>query len=114
MKFYVSIDELLKTDTGLPNKVSSHDVRDHLVTLRAVLSVLRLLLRQPLYINSGYRSDEVNKAVGGYPNSYHLLGLAADIRCDDMDKLRSICEHWHSCCVFREVIDHGCYIHVAI
>lgn len=114
MKFYVSIDELLKTDTGLSNKVSAHDVRDHLVALRIVLSVLRLLLRQPLYINSGYRSDEVNKAVGGSPNSYHLYGCAADIRCEDMGRLRQLCTSWHSCGIFRECIDHQTYIHVAI
>ena len=31
-------------------------------------------------INSGYRSEEVNRKVGGAPNSNHLTGCAADIR----------------------------------
>ena len=31
-------------------------------------------------INSGYRSEEVNKRVGGSPTSNHLTGCAADIR----------------------------------
>ena len=35
----------------------------------------------PIIINSGYRSPQVNKAVGGAPNSNHLTGCAADIRC---------------------------------
>ena len=35
----------------------------------------------PLVINSGYRSPEVNKAVGGSPTSNHLTGCAVDIRC---------------------------------
>ena len=35
----------------------------------------------PIIINSGYRSEAVNKAVGGAPNSNHLTGCAADIRC---------------------------------
>jgi uncharacterized protein YcbK (DUF882 family) len=33
----------------------------------------------PLTINSGYRCEEHNKAIGGEPNSAHTRGLAADI-----------------------------------
>jgi len=35
----------------------------------------------PIIISSGYRSPEVNKAVGGAPTSNHLTGCAVDIRC---------------------------------
>ena len=35
----------------------------------------------PIIITSGYRSAEVNKAVGGAPTSNHLTGCAVDIRC---------------------------------
>ena len=36
---------------------------------------------EPIVINSGYRSPQVNKAVGGAANSNHLTGCAVDIRC---------------------------------
>jgi len=35
----------------------------------------------PFKINSGYRSEEWNRTVGGRVGSSHLLGLAADIAC---------------------------------
>jgi hypothetical protein len=39
-----------------------------------------------LYINSGYRSPAVNKAVGGVATSNHLTGCAADIRCTGIEQ----------------------------
>ena len=42
---------------------------------------------EPIIINSGYRSPEVNKAVGGVPTSNHLTGCAADIRVSGIEQL---------------------------
>ena len=36
---------------------------------------------EPVIINSGYRSEAVNKAVGGAKESNHLTGCAVDIKC---------------------------------
>ena len=36
---------------------------------------------EPIIINSGYRSPEVNRLAGGANNSNHLTGCAVDIRC---------------------------------
>ena len=40
----------------------------------------------PVIINSGYRSEAVNKAIGGVKGSNHLTGCAADIRCLGMEQ----------------------------
>lgn len=40
----------------------------------------------PIYINSGYRSPAVNRAVGGVSTSNHLTGCAADIRCTGIEQ----------------------------
>jgi len=40
---------------------------------------LRQEIKEPLYINSGYRCEIENKKVGGVPKSYHLFGMAADV-----------------------------------
>ena len=36
---------------------------------------------EPIVINSGFRSEAVNKAIGGVKGSNHLSGCAVDIRC---------------------------------
>ena len=41
---------------------------------------------EPIIINSGYRSEAVNKAVGGVSGSNHLTGCAADIRVYGMEQ----------------------------
>ncbi|WP_373314218.1 D-Ala-D-Ala carboxypeptidase family metallohydrolase [Xylanibacter ruminicola] len=35
---------------------------------------------EPIHINSGYRSPQLNKKVGGVAGSNHLTGCAVDIR----------------------------------
>ena len=42
---------------------------------------------EPIIINSGYRSPQVNKAVGGAANSNHLTGCAVDIHVNGMEQL---------------------------
>ena len=41
----------------------------------------------PIIINSGYRSEAVNKAVGGVTGSNHLTGCAVDIHVASMEQL---------------------------
>ena len=43
---------------------------------------------EPVIINSGYRSPEVNRLAGGASQSNHLTGCAVDIRC--LDKAQAI------------------------
>ena len=42
---------------------------------------------EPIIINSGYRSEAVNKAVGGAKGSNHLTGCAVDIRVAGIEQL---------------------------
>ena len=42
---------------------------------------------EPIVINSGYRSPEVNRLAGGADNSNHLTGCAVDIRCAGKEQM---------------------------
>jgi zinc D-Ala-D-Ala carboxypeptidase len=53
------------------------DIKD---VLRDKLNELRNAYGGPIYVISGYRSPEHNRAVGGARNSLHVEGLAADLR----------------------------------
>jgi len=47
----------------------------------------REMVEKLVCINSGYRCPEYNQKVGGVKRSYHLLGLATDIRAEGMSAL---------------------------
>ena len=84
---HFGLAELCKTNTGIENVPNEAQVEN----LKRVCRWLERLRKRwndkygdgddPIIINSGFRSPEVNKAVGGVPTSNHLTGCAVDIRC---------------------------------
>ena len=87
---HFTFTEMTKTDSGLDNIPDNMNVIRNLVRLSEFLQIIRNELQLPIIVNSGYRSKEVNESVGGVLSSYHVKGLAADIKCSDMDKLLTI------------------------
>ena len=85
-----SFSELTRTQTGIKNVPDDMNVVKNLVRLSEFLQQIRNELHLPIVVTSGYRSKEVNEAVGGVLSSYHVKGLAADIKCADMDKLLAV------------------------
>jgi zinc D-Ala-D-Ala carboxypeptidase len=59
-------------------------VKDNLERLAFFLEQVRKLFNKPLLINSGYRSREVNEAVGGSKTSQHCEGCAVDFNVKGM------------------------------
>ena len=45
------------------------------------------IFEEPIRLNSGYRSPQLNRAIGGAPTSNHLTGCAVDIRVSGMEQL---------------------------
>ena len=85
-----SFSELTRTQTGIKNVPDDMNVVKNLARLAQFLQSIRNELHLPIVVTSGYRSKEVNEAVGGVLSSYHVKGLAADIKCADMDKLLAV------------------------
>ena len=80
--------EFTKSDTAsrlhINNAIRDWDVRDNIKALvEDILQPLRDAWGGPLFINSGYRCPELNKAVGGVATSQHVFGQACDVACTD-------------------------------
>ena len=67
--------------------IPSHEAIANLKRLCGWLEVLRERAGTPIRINSGYRSPQLNRKIGGAPTSNHLTGCAADIRVSGMEQL---------------------------
>ena len=49
-----------------------------------MLNFIQRDLRRKVVVTSGYRSEELNRVVGGVPNSQHIKGQAVDFYVERM------------------------------
>ncbi len=71
--------------------------RKNLQRTAEVMEKVRTLLGdKPILISSGYRSPQVNAAVGGSKSSAHMSGLAVDFSCPGFGTPKHICKHLHA------------------
>ena len=80
---YFTIGEMVTSATadrkGINNRCSKESMENLVKLIDNVLDPLREAYGKPIRVTSGYRSEELNKSVGGSPTSDHLAGRAADI-----------------------------------
>lgn len=88
---YFSLLELCRSYTAqsknIDNTPDFYQVFNLCRLCELILDPVREALKRPIIVSSGYRSQELNKAVGGVVTSQHCFGCAADITCTDMDAL---------------------------
>ena len=93
MTEHFTLEELTRTSVKGVANVPTPEHTENLKRLCGWLEMLRSEWNSrygngndPIIINSGYRSPEVNKAVGGASQSNHLTGCAVDIRACGLEQ----------------------------
>lgn len=86
---YFTIEELTRTSTDLDNTPNEEEIK-HLEELIKVIDEIRECWTifsnlnkwgsGAITVSSGFRSEEVNKAIGGAKESEHKLGFAVDVK----------------------------------
>ena len=80
---HFELAEFLVSETAARRGITNEPTPQIIDNLRRlcqlVLEPLRVKLARPVVITSGYRSQALNRAVGGSPTSHHMQGRAADL-----------------------------------
>ena len=91
---YFKISEFTQSHTATAHSIANVPTAEAVKNLEAlvtcVLDPVREAWGTPIIVSSGYRCEELNKAVGGAKNSQHMTGCAADIVCSEPRKLFDI------------------------
>jgi hypothetical protein len=82
---HFTLEELTFTDhREFDNKPNIQELSNLVRLAQFLEQVKELLGGKPVMINSAFRSEEVNRAVGSKDTSQHRCGCAADLRVPDM------------------------------
>lgn len=91
---HFTLHELTRSETALRLNIDNIPTTDAINNLQhlaeTVLDPAREHLNLPIRVTSGYRCAELNRAVGGVPNSFHVTGRAADITTGDRKNNRKL------------------------
>jgi hypothetical protein len=81
---FFTLDEMTRSETarreGIPNEPGATEVGRLQALCAAVLDPLRESIGQPVKVNSGYRSPDLNRHIRGAEDSQHVQGMAADLQ----------------------------------
>ena len=102
-----SLKEMTKSQTALRRDINNEPGNNEIDNLRLlceyVLQPVRDHFGKAVRINSGYRSPELNSAIGGSKTSDHCKGMAADIEINGVAN-GDLAEWIKDNCDFRQLI----------
>lgn len=112
---HFSMEELTATQQqNLDNTPSSEIGAVLRRTAERMEDVRRLLGDRVITVSSGYRSEAVNRAVGGSRTSDHRTGYAVDFTCHRYGDPKRICAALaRSELVFDQLIEEGRWAHLS-
>jgi hypothetical protein len=80
---HLDLAEITRSDSAKRNGISNMPTEEHIANFKllaeAIFEPIRNHFRVPIIISSGYRSKELNAAIGGSATSQHSKGEAVDI-----------------------------------
>lgn len=83
----LTLGEMTRSNTAKRLGIDNSPTETHLSNMRFLAERIFQPIREhfgvPIYISSGYRSKNLNRAIGGSQNSAHCHGLALDIDMDN-------------------------------
>ena len=83
---HLDLSEVTRSESAKRNGISNMPTEQHIANFKLlaekVFEPIRLHFNCPIHISSAYRSEALNKAVGGSSTSQHCTGEAIDV---DMD-----------------------------
>jgi len=92
---HFSLEELTASETaarqGIDNTPDARTLTNLIRLAETLERVRRALDGHVMTITSGYRSEELNRVVGGSKDSMHCQGLAADFICPDWGEPFLVC-----------------------
>ena len=113
---YITVNEMLRSQTAeklnIKNVPNDPIVIENLEHTIEQLDELRRLYDRPIFITSGYRCPQLNKVVGGKPNSQHVKGQAADLKWDE-NLLKFIIDKFHYDQLIEETSKRTKWIHIS-
>ncbi len=116
---YFSIKEMTKSNTATAKGIDNtpdQTITDNLTKLiEAVLDPLREWYGKPIIVNSGYRCEALNKAIGGAKSSQHMLGEAADITVGSKEENEKLFDYIKDNLEFDQLINESdfSWVHVS-
>lgn len=116
---YFKLIEFTASATARELDIDNTPSKDAIENIEAlvskVLDPLREAFGKPVYVRSGYRSVDLNMAVGGVKNSQHLKGEAADITANSREDNQWLFEYIRDNLPFDQLIDEYNYswVHVS-
>jgi len=114
---HFTLEEMTASPTATRHRIdNTPDARAvaNLRRLAGLLEQIRGIVAKPVIVSSGFRSPQLNAAVGGARGSAHLKGLAADISVPGMscrDLARAIVMAGLE---YDQMIYEGGWVHVGL
>jgi len=116
---HFTLEEMTHSEIGARKGYANTPNEKEIANLRRLCGLLEkvkeVIGNKPVFINSGFRSKQVNDAVGSKDSSQHRLGCAADIRVPGMTPKQII-----SACILARlpydqiILEFDSWVHISV